>query len=420
MLPAGAAQLASLALLAGVTRFDPSLDALLRYTTDLHRLEPIANSYVELVPRAALSQQEPTLLFDGAYLPRLVARIGSPSLQVLHRASLDLDLRSSPTFHVAGHAGGCYGTNDFALHSATSCQVASGTGTRWTEAGWSGTIRPGNAGTGEPGTTPVEPVPGLFTARYMSALAGLGFDSTLSRRVQVSAGASYLVQGGADAVTRSVLPLQFGPRLTASLQWYPEPREQLTTMLAAGYYAFEVEAAAPRPDAWLLQLTQEWRHSLGPQSLLHVAAGAGAIGDAVDYGRFAVRESAPVAEAAFQQGLGQPGLDLGAGARVAPYVDFTTTFAYERGTIFASMRLPLQRDLRLDASASVGRALDGLKRGEVTGAGQLTLAWLADRWLSVLVIVTSHWQQAAPLLATGSFDRWGVSVGCRMAEPDRL
>ncbi len=420
MLPAGAALFASLALQAGITRLEPSLDALLRYSTDLDTPAPLADSFVEITPRAALIHQEPGLLLGGAYFPHLVLQIGSPPPQILHRASFDLDLRSSPTFRLTSFARGCYGTNNFGLYSAAGCQLPSGTGTRWTGGGWSGTIRPGDTGTGEPGTAPVEPVPRIFTVRYMSALAGLGFDATLSRRLQVSGGASYLVQGGADAITRSILPLQFGPRLSALLEWDPEPGEQLTTMLAGGYYAFEVEAAAPRPDAWLLQLLEEWRHSVGSQSLLQLAVGIGAIGNAVDYARFTVQEHAPVAEAAFQQGLGQPGIELGLGLRVAPFVDFRTTLAYERGTAFASLKLPLQRDLRLDASASVGRALDGLQRGEVTGAGQVTLAWLADRWLSFFVVVTSHWQQAGPLLATGTFNRAGVAVGCRMAEPDRL
>ncbi len=416
MLPASAALVASLALQAGVTRWEASLYGLSRYTSSLDVLAPAGDTSVELGPRIALSHQERSLTLDGAYFPRLVMVVGYPPPQVFHRLSLNLALRLTQTFRLTSFATGCYGTNDFRLHATTTCPVAGGTGTRWI--GTTGTARA--PGTEEPGTGPIEPVPRVGTAKYMSVQAGLGFDSTVSRRVQLSGGASYLAQGGADAPTRSVLPLQRGPRASLLLDWTPAPDEMLTTMLAAAYYSFLVQRSAPAPpvptlDAWLLQLSEEWRHRVGAQGLLHLVLGIASIGDALGYTRFGVQRTSPVAEAAFQQGLGQPAVEIGLGARVSPFVDFTTGRAYDRGTGFASLGIPLARDLRLDAGFSVAVVLDGLQRGQVTGAGQVTIDWTAARWASLFFGLGGHWQQAGSrTLLASTFNRVSVFLGGRM------
>lgn len=430
MLAASAALVASLALQAGVTRYDAGLYALTRYARGPNALDAMSYTLVELGPSAGLDHQERTLDLAIAYLPRLTMIVGRASPQILNRASLKLALQPSQGLAVTGDASACYGTYDFRLPSQGSCAVAGGTGTSLIESGWSGSPGTGGAGAGAGGTGgpvigQVEPVPQLATATYTSGLAGLGFESTVSRSIGVTGRMSYLVQGGADASTRRVLPLQRGPRLSAALDWAPSWADVLSTSLVGAYYTFLGGAAvagnsAPLQDAWLAHLVEAWRHRTGPQGVLRLALGIGITGNAVELSRLVVRRVSPGAEVSYHQGLGQPAVELGLGVRVVPFVDFTSGLSYDRGESTASLRWPLSRYLRGDVDFSAAAALDGIQRGQVTGAGQLAANWAAARWAEIFVGLGGQWQRAGPDFPTATYRQWSIFLGGRMRDAGRF
>jgi hypothetical protein len=131
----------------------------------------------------------------------------SPPPQLFNQGSLSLAVQSDPTLRWVASASGCYGTNDFRVQYALGCgAVAFPTG-----------------------PTSPQPIPRVSTVKYLSASAAAGVESRPSGRTVFTGTLSYLVQGGADAPTREVLPLGRGPSFSTSLEWAAGHRDALTT-----------------------------------------------------------------------------------------------------------------------------------------------------------------------------------------------
>ena len=407
MLPAPAALLASLAL-ASVTRYTASVSAVGRYYTDLEVLEPLATTSLEVEPRLGLEHEARASLFRIAYYPRLVMIVDSPPPQFFNQASLSLDLRPEPILTLTASASGCYGTNDFRVQYALACGAAA-----------FGTL---------PGAAP-PPVPRESTVKYMSAYGALGVRWQPSPRTTVAGTVSYLAQGGADAPTREVLPLQRGPSFLASLEWAAGRDDTLATSLSGSYYGFLREAPELGSDqlvsnAWISQLLETWQHRFGRSSALRIGLGVGATGNAIDLLHLVLRRTSVVGETSYRQFLGPepeagtPVLSLG--VRAAPFVDFTTGLAYERAEAFAGLAWPLGGDWRLEASGSAAEPLDGVQRGQTTGAAQLGVTWVAERWLRFSAGVNGLWQEAGPDFPANSFRQAGVFLGATLSHRDSL
>jgi hypothetical protein len=426
MLPACAALVASLALQAGVARYTASVQTQAQYFTDLEALAPVSATALEVVPYLGLTYEERTSSFGVAYFPRLFQVVGSPPPQFFHQASLNLALQPDPGLRLSGAAIGCYGTNDFRIQYALACGAA--------------VLAPA------PGAGP-QPIPQVSTVKYMSASGALGVESRLSARILLSATASYLAQGGADAPTRAVLPLQRGPSFLVALGWTAGRRDSLTTSLSGSYYAFLREnvppgANEPTTNAWISQLLEVWQHDVGRQGRLRLGLGVGVAGNAVDFPRLVIRRTSLVAEASFQQAFGRqeapapdrgeqrpeaglpgwsPAILLTVGARVAPFVDFTSGLAYNRAEAFASLGWPLDLDWRLDASLSGGIALDGIQREQATATGQLAATWMPARWLRLSTGLNGLWQRAGVAYpATSTIRQVGFFLGATFLESGRL
>lgn len=462
MLPACAALVASLALQAGVTRYQASLQTQARYLTDLEALAPISTTALEVVPSLGLTYEERSSSFGVAYFPRLVLVVDSPPPQFFNQASLNVALQPSPGLHLSGSAIGCYGTNDFRIQYALTCGAA--------------------ALPSAPGAGP-QPIPQATTVKYLSASAALGLEWRTSARTALSASASYLAQGGADAPTRESLPLQRGPSFLVALAWTAGRGDVLTTSLSGSYYAILREAPAQGPEepaanAWISQVLELWQHEVGRQGRLRFGLGVGVSGNAIDFPRLVLRRTSLVAEVAFQQAFGRreapgpepgaprreaPGPEPGAprreepgpepgeprreapgprpgqprpeaglpgwspeillevGARLAPFVDFTSGLAYDRAEAFASLGWPLDPDWRLDASLAGSIAIDGIQREQATATGQLGAAWMAARWLRLSTGLSGLWQRAGVAYpATSTIRQVSFFLGATFVESGRL
>jgi hypothetical protein len=419
---APAALVASLAL-AGVSRYTASLSAAARYYTDLEVLQPIATTALELEPRLGMEHEEPTSLFTVAYYPRLVMIADSPPPQFFNQASLGLAVQANPTLRWVANASGCYGTNDFRVEYALGCGAVA-------------------FPTGPPA---LQPIPRVPTVEYLSA-SGVAGVQWRSSPLTATGTLSYLVQGGADAPTREVLPLGRGPSFSASLEWAAGRHDALRTSLSGSYYAFlrEAPAAASEPlanNAWVSQLLEAWEHRLGPSSQLRLGLGVAVAGNAVELPRLVLRKTSLVGELGYQLEIARraeapgPGTEqrprgaaeerlasvqLNLSLRVAPFVDFTSGLAYDRADAFAGLGWPLDRDWRLDGSLSAGVALDGAQRGQETATAQLAARWTAAQWLRLSTGLNALWQGAGATLPASELRQVSLFLGATFAHADRL
>jgi hypothetical protein len=412
MLSTYAALVAGCALQAGVTRYVASAYLEARSLATVENERTTTTTSLEADPRLELMYEEPTFDLGVAYFPRLLTALPADAWQFLNRGSLTSRIRATPTLVVPAAASASYGTYDFRLQN--------------------------------PAAGPVQPVPSAPTVKYMSGSVSVGLESRSSERFRTGGVLSYLVEGGADAPARSTLPLHRGPTFSASLAWTASRDDVLTTALTGSYYAFLAGAVAPgafvpRANAWTSQVLESWQHALGPQSTLRLAAGIGAAGNAIDFPRLVLRRALPVAEAGFQQGFvlsGRPGLEggrrpaeaetptpvlqLNVGARVGPFVDFTTGLAYERADASASFGWPVHRDWRLEAAFSAGIVMEGDQHGQVTGTGQLTTIWAATPWAQISAGLGGLWQRAGPDFPASTFRQWSVFLGATFRQGGQL
>jgi hypothetical protein len=452
MLPACGALAVSLALQAGVTRYTADIYTQIRHGTAVAPAEadeaapaPGRATGLEVTPSIGLEHEERGLVLGIAYLPHWVVVIDYPPAQLFHRASLNLVLRPGPHLRLLGAASGGYGTTNLRLPSST--------------------LAPSQG----PGPIPVQPIPSLSTAKYLNASAELGFEARSSARLLVSGAASYLAQGGADAPARTALPLQRGPSLRAALAWAVAADDVLETTLAGSYYSFLGDRPAfgtitPGPKLWTAQAFETWQHAIGSRGSLRLGLGIGATGDAVELSRLSVRRTLPIGEATFRQGFGRlparplpgplpgdrgeeedsarsrprplPGdreeredhvhslpsspIDLSAGLHVAPFVDFTSGSAYERGDASASLGWSPHRYWRLQLTSSVGVALEGPQKDQVTGAGQLAATWNATQWAELSAGLDGVWQQAGRESSARSLRQWSAFLGLRFRQRGEL
>lgn len=412
MLSAWTALLASVAL-ASATRYGAGAYALVRYETNLPTLEPAKTTQLEVGPLIGLELEEPVFTIGTAYHPRLVATADSNPPQVLHQASLNAAWRTGPTFRLTANAYACYGTNDFSVPRPATCggwagpertAAVPGLPPAWSSIGGIGALGPPPPG--------VQPVPYLHELKYVNANAVLGFVSRISQLVTISGNASYLAQGGADAPSRIIVPVQHGPSLWTSFEWAASRDDALATSLSGSYYSFRAYApdgtVVPRADTWTAQALETWRHALGLQDRFRLGAGVGIIGDTLSQ---ALRRTSAVGEAGIDLGLGESQVQLGLGARVAPFVDFVTGLAYQRADGVATLVWPLPPDWRLEASFSGGVALEGIQHGQVTATGRLTATWTIAQGVLLTFGTSSLLQEAGPDFSASTFRDWTVFAG---------
>lgn len=413
------ALVASLLLGASGLRYDLGAVAQVGYSTDWETLAPFRSAQLELVPRLGLAYGERSLDLRLTYDPQILTD-GSRPPSVLHRAILSLDLRASRELRLAALVSASYGTYTFRYQSVSLPAAPTGTPAP----------TPGSSGGPEPSTPPppatpppttgptptVQAVPIVATARYVQANAGLGLTVRGSRDFGVSAALSYMMQGGADPVSRLTVPLERGPTTSVQMDWRLAPRDTLATILGGSYYTFLAgPSAAVGRDAWTSRLVEAWKHDLSRTGSLQLGLGVGTSGDATGFPHLAVNDVTPVAEAI---------LDLGGGLRLSagygPFVDFISGISARRVDAYATMAIPLFASWGLVANASAAEITTGPQHDQITTAAQIVASARLMRTLRIFGGLTGLWQRAGPDFPAAEVRQIGVVVGADYLQAGRL
>jgi len=344
-----------------------------------------------------------TVVFDlgGAYYPRLLVDVTTGLVYVLNQLTIAGAFRPSPLWTLFLTEDLSYGTTD--LRTVTTA--------------------PGGV---------VQPIPFVATLKYIYEKTAAGFEIRPSARVSLVTTLAYTIQGGADAVSRVSLPLQNGPSATFAASVTATREDTFTTVGTASFSTFD-----PGTKVWVATLLEAWDRALGPQTRLRLGAGMGASGNpGVTYGN-------PVAEAGLMFGIGRPAspsrnelvglgaprywptlplgsLMIGGGARLGPFVDQVTGYAYERFDAFAALGWAPHPLWRFSADVSGGTSLTGVQRGQVNGAGDAVASWEAARGFLLSAGVRLYWTQSGPDFPQPTYTQWTAFIGLAYMQRGRL
>ncbi len=356
---------------------------------------------LEAVPRLAL-RHEGSLHAVVAYAPQLLlpfdlrsaaAReaggdVVSERLQVLHRAEILVDDSVARDLTLRLRGDGSLGETDLLRAGA-----------------WTGL-----------------PVATAARIQLFSARAAAGVAASPSRRITFSLDAGAFARGGADAATRTTLPLEKGLLADAALAWNATRRDVLSSVATGTLSRFTPSST----EAAFLRVGGLWLHEA--LRTLALRAGLGAVGassraPAGD----ADRRAAPWAEVGLSHAPEGPRPSEEIALRLDSAIDPNTGRIDRRMEAHAAVTWRAARDWTLASQAVVAavRAASGgldLRWGEVPtilGSIDLRASWALGERATVSCGAWRRWQRS-----TGeglpSFGEWGglleVSLGARWPE----
>jgi hypothetical protein len=229
------------------------------------------------------------------------------------------------------------------------------------------------AAAAEPGAPP--PVPSAPAARFATVQesnSSLELNVLADRRTTVTARAGWTVSGGADAASRTALPLARGPSGRAQLEWAASEVDLLRLDVSGFETTFSnglSAAVAGATAGWQSRLTRDWRLTLSAGPGLGRASGAGT----------PARTRAYPLATAVTSWAAAPSFTVDAGALVQPLGDPASGDLIERGAAWLAARWGGSQEISLGGrltssvtltSGSGGptspRAGDRLLQGEVS------------------------------------------------------
>jgi hypothetical protein len=197
--------------------------------------------------------------------------------------------------------------------------------------------------------------------------------------------------GGLDGLSRSIFPLQEGPRLDESVEYAASRVDWLTTSVRASRLVY-----SSGPESTLFEADQGFRHAFAPRSFVSVRAGivgsvargaTGIPGGPRTWSLWPLAEITVTHEAEDQ-------LTLAATARVSPIVDRLTGLIDERAQGSFGFRWTFVPRWLLRAEAGVAQSLP--LREDSSGltllVGEAVVGWNATRVTSLELGTRSAWQ----------------------------
>lgn len=214
---------------------------------------------------------------------------------------------------------------------------------------------------------------------YFSETTMLGIDQAFSSKVRLSATASFMYSGGADAAARATIPVTRAPRLRLMLECQLGTHDIL--LLALDGYASYFSASQ---RSYALDTGVGWRHLFSKYSDLDVLLGAGAARDVTP--QFIENRLYPYAAASIRRQF-IPGarnvLEGRLNLRLAPAIDPFTGRVYLRADTFGTLTYYPIIHLGLTASLGGSIALSGPIQGEKLGFASVSVQYDFNRNLSL-------------------------------------
>jgi hypothetical protein len=372
-----------------------SLDVSLRSTVRARTLtlEDGSVSFInelEVVPQASMVLNIPRFAFTLGLSPRfLVVSLQGGPVEIYTSAWLLLEYKIDPTWRLFAAENASYGTNNLTLPATA------------------------------PGS-PAQPPPQLapFSARtsipYIYLSSSLGLVGRLSRRTTLALTGSYVESGGVGAAAEQTMPLQWGPRAEASVDWKASREQSLVTAGTAQLSTFSVGRTV-----YTGTLTETLRSEWDRRFRTTFTLGAGSSNTETLTG-YTFDRVAPVL------GLG---MDMTTAARdplhlalnlyVGPYVDPFLAVAYQRATLTGNLDWRLRRDWTLGANLSAAVTPYKGRVAERYGVAGLSASYAASRTLLFSTGTWIQWQ-LDNLRFASAFRQGGIYVSLTVRDSERL
>lgn len=242
-----------------------------------------------------------------------------------------------------------------------------------------------------PGQPSLQTLFGPATIRFTSMRTTLSARVQASRDVAVTSTFEHVRTGGIDGLSRSIFPLQEGPRLEESVEYAASRVDWLTTSARASRLVY-----SSGPESTLVEVDQGYRHAFAARSFVSLRAG---IVGSVARGATGIPGGPrtwslwPFAEVTLSHER-EDRLTLAATARVSPIVDRITGQIDERAQGSLGFRWAFVPRWLLRAEAGVAQSLPLREdsRGLTLLVGEAAVAWNATRVTSLELGTRSAWQ----------------------------
>jgi hypothetical protein len=371
-----------------------SLDVSLRSTARARTLtlEDGSVSFVnelEVVPQASMVLNIPRFAFTVGLSPRfLVVSLQGGPVEIYTSAWLLLEYKIDPTWRLFAAENASYGTNNLTLPATP----------------------------GGPAQPPPElsPISARTSIPYIYLSSSLSLVGRLSRRTTLSLVASYVESGGVGAAAEQTMPLQWGPRAEASVDWKASRDQSLVT---AG--TFQLSTFSTGRTVYTGTLTETLRSAWDRRFRTTFTLGAGSSNTETLTG-YTFDRVAPVL------GLGmdmttasRDPLHLALNLYVGPYVDPYLAVAYQRATLTGNLDWRPGREWTLSANLSAAVTPYKGRVAERYGVAGLSASYAASRTLSLSTGTWIQWQ-LDNLRFASAFRQGGIFVSVTVRDTERL
>jgi hypothetical protein len=364
-----------------------------------------------LTPRLALEVEGRSDLYRFSYLPRIFGQVNalSNSVELLHQASLSARWEPTADWQVLGSVDAAYGLVDqLALPHRT------------TDTG-GGSTQPSS------GTQTVNPSQSFSPMLVLKEVIGEGMITVEHRptaRWRLQGRGGFSVNGGADANAQKTVPLHYGPRLGAEIEWKATPFDALVTSAtgsATRYLrktpAVPLSSQPPLPpngeytlDEFVREVTliETWQHRFSSTVQTWIGAGTTfvdfeGIGQTTQLalhpnGEMGVRRDSPLSDSGWSTSLS---------ARLWAAQDALTGLVSERLDVNVSAGTWLSRRWRLEGRGTGGVVVEkGSQYGDTLADSELRLTFLPQPDLRIAGGLRVLGQHLA-LATNGSLIQWG-------------
>lgn len=242
-----------------------------------------------------------------------------------------------------------------------------------------------------PGQPSLQTLFGPATIQFTSVRTTLSARVEASREVAVTSTFEHVRTGGIDALSRSVMPMQGGPRLEEAVEYAASRVDWLTTSVRASRLVY-----SSGPESTLFEVDEGWRHAYGAHSF--VTARVGLVGSVARgaTGHAGGPRSAswwPLAELTITHEH-EDRLTFAGTARLSPIVDRLTGLIDARAQGSFGIRWTFVPRWLLRAEAGVAQSLP--LREDSSGltllVGEAVVGWKATRVTSLELGTRSAWQ----------------------------